>query len=63
QDPAYYMGLLPTMQQVTALANMEKESSEAKYLTTKMIRQRNKVTHHLEKTLELIDETIYEVQK
>jgi len=63
QDPAYYMGLLPTLQRVTALTHMDQESSEAKYLTTKMIRQRNKVTHYLEIALELIDKTIYEVQK
>jgi len=58
QDPAYGMPLLPALQGVTELASMDPESSEARFLRTKMVRQMNRVNHQLDTAVELIAEAI-----
>ncbi len=59
QDPAYGMPRLPALQQVTELSGIDQESSEARFLRTKMVRQMNRVNDQLDTALELIAEAIH----
>ena len=60
QDPAYAIPVLPAIQGMTELARMDPESSETRFLRTRMVRQVNKVNHQLDMALELIAEAIEE---
>jgi len=58
QDPAYGISVLPALQGVTELADMDPESSEARFLRTGMVREMNRVNHQLDTKLGLIAEAI-----
>ena len=62
QDPAYGIPLLPALQGVSDLAEMGSESSEARFLRTRMVRQMNRVNHQLDMALELVTEAVEEVK-
>ena len=63
QDPAYAIPVLPALQAMTELARMDPESSETRFLRTRMVRQVNKVNHQLDMALELIAEAIEEARE
>jgi len=54
QDPAWNMGIIPSLQGVRELEGLDPESTEARFLKTKLVREVNKVNDQLDKAIELI---------
>jgi hypothetical protein len=48
------MGIIPSLQGVRELEGLDPESTEARFLKTKLVREVNKVNDQLDKAIELI---------
>jgi len=54
-DPALQMGVLPGLAPVQQLVNLDPQSSEYRFLRTKLVRQRNRVVDALQQATKLVE--------